>query len=209
MPISPCSGRGTLARPSSGRSRSTRPIRCRASAGLGENPAGDLDAGSRELEIAASLDPSSALVRSYLGKTYYEERRAGPLDERNSTLQSSSTRRIPPPGSTMRSRSRRPTGPSKRCMPWRPRASSTTTARSTARSCCSIPMLAAARRQPGAHLQRARLPAARAGRRLERGQRDPSNFSPRIASWPISIPGLPRHEIARVSDCCNPSSFRP
>ena len=31
--------------------------------------------------MAASLDPSNAIVRSYLGKTYYEEKRTG-LDER-------------------------------------------------------------------------------------------------------------------------------
>src|SRR5262249_34658981 len=37
--------------------------------------------GSRDLEAAASLDPNNALIRSYLGKAYYEEKRTG-LDER-------------------------------------------------------------------------------------------------------------------------------
>ena len=37
---------------------------------------GDLMAGSREIEIAASLDPNNSLVRSYLGKTYYEQKRS-------------------------------------------------------------------------------------------------------------------------------------
>ncbi|MGI9504693.1 MAG: tetratricopeptide repeat protein, partial [Geminicoccaceae bacterium] len=40
---------------------------------------GFLEAGRRDLEIAASLDPNNALIRSYLGKAYFEEKR-GPKD---------------------------------------------------------------------------------------------------------------------------------
>jgi Flp pilus assembly protein TadD len=36
---------------------------------------GDVAGGRAEIEIAASLDPNNALVRSYLGKAYYEEKR--------------------------------------------------------------------------------------------------------------------------------------
>jgi len=36
---------------------------------------GDLQQGRRQLEFAASLDPNNALIRSYLGKAYYEENR--------------------------------------------------------------------------------------------------------------------------------------
>jgi tetratricopeptide (TPR) repeat protein len=36
---------------------------------------GALEDGRAELEIAASLDPNNALIRSYLGKAYYEEKR--------------------------------------------------------------------------------------------------------------------------------------
>jgi len=36
---------------------------------------GNLKAGRREIEIAASLDPGSSIIRSYLGKAYCEERR--------------------------------------------------------------------------------------------------------------------------------------
>ena len=36
---------------------------------------GSLVAGRIELEIAASLDPASSLIRSYLGKAYFEEKR--------------------------------------------------------------------------------------------------------------------------------------
>jgi tetratricopeptide (TPR) repeat protein len=40
---------------------------------------GALERGRRNLEIAAGLDSSNALLRSYLGKAYFEEKR-GPLD---------------------------------------------------------------------------------------------------------------------------------
>ncbi len=36
---------------------------------------GDLHGGRREIEIAATLDPGNSLIRSYLGKAYYEEKR--------------------------------------------------------------------------------------------------------------------------------------
>ncbi|MGW8193758.1 MAG: FecR domain-containing protein [Desulforhopalus sp.] len=36
---------------------------------------GDLQAGGRQIEIAASLAPNNSLIRSYLGKTYYEQKR--------------------------------------------------------------------------------------------------------------------------------------
>ncbi len=36
---------------------------------------GALEAGRIELEIAASLDPANSLIRSYLGKAYFEEKR--------------------------------------------------------------------------------------------------------------------------------------
>ncbi len=53
--------------------------------GLAKIRDGDLDAGSREIEIAASLDPNNSIVRSYLGKTYFENKRTG-LDEREYAL---------------------------------------------------------------------------------------------------------------------------
>lgn len=36
---------------------------------------GNLEAGRIELEISASLDPANSLIRSYLGKAYFEEKR--------------------------------------------------------------------------------------------------------------------------------------
>src|SRR5439155_26087511 len=41
--------------------------------GLSKIRDGKLDEGSRDLEISASLDPNNSIVRSYLGKTYFEE----------------------------------------------------------------------------------------------------------------------------------------
>jgi tetratricopeptide (TPR) repeat protein len=43
--------------------------------GLVEIRKGRLAEGRRQLEIAANLDPGNAMIRSYLGKAYYEEKR--------------------------------------------------------------------------------------------------------------------------------------
>jgi tetratricopeptide (TPR) repeat protein len=43
--------------------------------GLVEIRTGELAEGRRQLEIAANLDPGNAMIRSYLGKAYYEEKR--------------------------------------------------------------------------------------------------------------------------------------
>ena len=42
--------------------------------GLTRIRSGDLEEGQRQIEIAVSLDPADSLLRSYLGKAYYEER---------------------------------------------------------------------------------------------------------------------------------------
>jgi tetratricopeptide (TPR) repeat protein len=47
--------------------------------GLTKIKSGDLLEGRRELEVSVALDSSSSLLRSYLGKAYYEEKRM-PLD---------------------------------------------------------------------------------------------------------------------------------
>jgi tetratricopeptide (TPR) repeat protein len=48
--------------------------------GLAKIREGDLSEGRREIEHALAIDSENALVRSYLGKAFYEEKRA-PLDE--------------------------------------------------------------------------------------------------------------------------------
>ncbi len=47
--------------------------------GLAKIRGGDLEEGRRDIEIAALLNPDNSLIRSYLGKAYFEEKR-GPLD---------------------------------------------------------------------------------------------------------------------------------
>lgn len=54
---------------------STAPL-ARLGLGLAKIRNGDLEAGRQNMEIAAILDPNNSLVRSYLGKTYYEEKRS-------------------------------------------------------------------------------------------------------------------------------------
>src|SRR5206468_7959373 len=53
--------------------------------GLAKIREGDLTEGRKEVEIAASLNPNNSIVRSYLGKTYYEQKRIG-LDAREYTI---------------------------------------------------------------------------------------------------------------------------
>ncbi|OAI02503.1 hypothetical protein A1342_01650 [Methylomonas methanica] len=53
---------------------STAPLP-RLGLGLTKIRSGDLEAGRRDLEIAAILNPNDSLLRSYLGKAYYEEKR--------------------------------------------------------------------------------------------------------------------------------------
>ena len=43
--------------------------------GLAKIREGHLEAGRIDIEIAASLDPANSLIRSYLGKAYFEEKR--------------------------------------------------------------------------------------------------------------------------------------
>jgi tetratricopeptide (TPR) repeat protein len=53
--------------------------------GLTKIKHGDLKEGRKELEAAVALDSSNALLRSYLGKAYYEEKRS-PLDEQQYSI---------------------------------------------------------------------------------------------------------------------------
>lgn len=53
----------------------------RLGSGLAKIRNGHLKAGRADIEIAAGLDPDNALIRSYLGKAYFDEKR-DPLDAR-------------------------------------------------------------------------------------------------------------------------------
>ncbi len=45
--------------------------------GLAKIREGDVDEGTKEIETTASLDPNNSLIRSYLGKAYFEQKRGG------------------------------------------------------------------------------------------------------------------------------------
>jgi len=62
---------------SSARPRPTRRFPWAASAWHREDPPGKVDAGREELQAATALDPDDSLLRSYLGKALYEEKRHG------------------------------------------------------------------------------------------------------------------------------------
>jgi tetratricopeptide (TPR) repeat protein len=47
--------------------------------GLAKIRGGNLEEGRQDIEIAVGLDPNNALLRSYLGKAYFEERTTNPL----------------------------------------------------------------------------------------------------------------------------------
>lgn len=57
---------------------------------------GDLEGGRAEIEVAVALDSSNALLRSYLGKAYFEERRS-PLDEQQYAIAKELDPRDPTP----------------------------------------------------------------------------------------------------------------
>lgn len=53
--------------------------------GLAKIHQGNLEEGSRDIEIAVNLDPNRSIYRSYLGKTYYEQRRDSKLVDQEFT----------------------------------------------------------------------------------------------------------------------------
>ena len=58
-----------------------RPHLPRLGLGLAKIRDGDLVEGRKEIEIAVSLDPDNSLIRSYLGKAFYEEKRDKMADD--------------------------------------------------------------------------------------------------------------------------------
>ena len=104
--------------------------------GLALIRSGELVAGRAEIENAVILDPGNALIRSYMGKAYYEEKRDG-LAASQLEIAKSSIRWTRRPGSTTRFARKRRIGPSRRCATCSAPSRSTTTGPSIARACCS------------------------------------------------------------------------
>ena len=63
--------------------------------GLAKIREGHLEEGGREIEIAMSLDPNSSIIRSYLGKAYYEEKRDKLADRKYEMAKKTWIRRTP------------------------------------------------------------------------------------------------------------------
>ena len=81
--------------------------------GLAKIRDGDLRGGRQDIETAAALDVEDAVIRSYLGKAYFEERRDGSGGRAVRAREASWTRAIRRRTSMTRSASRRSTGPSR------------------------------------------------------------------------------------------------
>ncbi len=64
--------------------------------GLAKIREGELSEGSQDIEVAVSLDPAASVVRSYLGKAYFEAKRAG-LDVREYDVAKESDPKDPTP----------------------------------------------------------------------------------------------------------------
>jgi tetratricopeptide (TPR) repeat protein len=159
---------------------------------------GDLDRGSRAIEVAASLDPNNALVRSYLGKAYYEEKR-GPQDEREFSVAKQLDPKDPTPWfyeSIAKQTTNRPV----EALQSIEKAQELNDNRAVYRSQLLLDSDAAARAASQARIfselgfqQRALVEG------WDAVNRDPSSFSAhRFLADSYSV--LPRHEIARVSE---------
>lgn len=166
--------------------------------GLTKIRGGDLDAGSRDIEIAASLDPGNALVRSYLGKAYYEEKRS-PLDQREFAMAKQLDPKDPTPwfyDAVAKQTTNRPA----EALQDMQKAQELNENRAVYRSRLLLESDAAARAASQAGIysdlgfqQRALVEG------WEAVNRDPGNFSAhRFLSDSYSV--LPRHKIARVSE---------
>jgi len=98
---------------------------------------GNVAGGREELQTATIIDPGDSLLRSYLGKAYYEERRSKEASGRSRPPRSS-TPAIRPPISTTPSSSRTRTAPWRPCRTCRSRSRATTGGPSTDPVSCSI-----------------------------------------------------------------------
>ena len=175
--------------------------------GLAKIREGDLADGRRDLEIAAGLDPNNSMIRSYLGKAYFEEKngkagrtricRAKELDPND-----------PTPWFYDAIASRPSTGRWRPCRTCRRPWNSTTTGRSTAPNCCSIrtwPPAVPVWRESTATWDSSSVALVEGYNSVNT---DPSNYSAhRFLADSYSV--LPRHEIARVSELLQSQLLQP
>ncbi len=175
--------------------------------GLAKIREGALHEGGRDIEIAASLDPNNSLVRSYLGKTYYEEKRTG-LDEREYVTAQGLDPQDPTPffyGAIQKQTTNRPV----EALQDLQKAIELNDNRAVYRSRLLLDSDLAAR---SASLARVYTDLGFQELALVEGWKsvntDPSNFSAhRFLADSYSV--LPRHEIARVSELLQSQLLQP
>ncbi len=143
---------------------------------LGKIRDGDLDEGRREIEVAASLDPNNSIVRSYLGKAYYEEKRSD-LAERDYATAKELDPKDPTPyfyDAIQKQTTNRPV----EALQDMQKAIEMNDNRAIYRSRLQLDSdLAARSASSGPHLQRFRIPAARLVEGWKSVNTDPTNFS--------------------------------
>ncbi len=168
---------------------------------------GQLEAGRQQIEIAASLAPTNPLIRSYLGKAYYEEKR-DPLDATQFALAKELDPNDPTPyfySAIMQQTTNQPIAALRELQ----QSIALNDQRAVYRSRLLLDQDRAAR---GASLSRVysdlgmdRLALAEGWQSLAL---DPSNYSAhRFLADAYS--GLPRHEIARVSELLQAQLLQP
>lgn len=168
---------------------------------------GALGDGRRELEAAVALDGSNALLRSYLGKGYYEEKRS-PLDEQQFAIAKETDAKDPTPyfyDAIRKQTSNQPVG----ALHDLQTAIELNDNRAVYRSRLLLDSDLAAR---GASLARVYSDLGFQSRALVEGwnsvNTDPSSFSAhRFLADSYAV--LPRHEIARVSELLQSQLLQP
>ncbi len=169
---------------------------------------GDFVAGRQHLEVAVALDPSSSIVRSYMGKTYDAEHRAKAALRASSRSRSASTRPTLRRGSTTRSSSSAEISPSKLSTICSARATATTIARRSSRA---LRWMQTSRRAARARATCCASSGSSSSRWCKVGPRrqaDPADYAAhRLLADVYSTE--PRHELARVSELLTSQLLQP
>jgi tetratricopeptide (TPR) repeat protein len=174
--------------------------------GLAKIREGDLSGGTTDMEIA-SLDPNNALVRSYMGKAYFEQKREG-LDEREFRVAKELDPKDPTPWFYDAIRKQTANQPVEALQDVE-KAIELNDNRAVYRSRLLLDSDVAAR---SASLGRIYSDLGFQGLALSEGWKsvniDPTNFSAhRLLADSYSV--LPRHEIARVSELLQSQLLQP
>ncbi|MCK5189999.1 MAG: hypothetical protein KAR12_08080, partial [Methylococcales bacterium] len=176
--------------------------------GLAKIREGDLEAGGRNIEIAVNLDPNRAIFRSYLGKTYYEQKRSTKVVDQEFLIAKQLDPRDPTPylySAIQKQTTNRPV----EALEDAEKAIELNDNRAIYRSKLSLDQDLAARSAATARIYSdlgfQRLALVEGWKSVNT---DPGNFSAHrfLAD---SYSGIPRHEIARVSELLQSQLLQP